>query len=198
MSTLILVGVAVGWLVTQVLTWQAAKWVIQRARDESVQQKDEVVEHFNERLEGVEGHFNEQLEAFEGRFSEAYKTDMETISAEMNKIPERIKFTIMSKKGEESRALQSYLDKEGVDVDQAMELMEGQVMQDNPQMMLQMALKKAYEADVSDKYRKDNPVKAFIFDAGKAAVLPHLEQAFLGTSNLPGRKKGNATNPYGL
>ncbi len=152
------------------------------------------MKHFDEQLESVK----DDLTGFEGRFTEAYKTDMETISAEMNQIPERIKFTIMSKKGEESRALQSYLEKEGGEIDQAMELMEGQVMQENPEMMMHLALKKAYEADVSDKYRKENPVKAFIFDAGKAAVLPHLEQAFLGTANLPSRKKGNATNPYGL
>ncbi len=187
-----------GWAITQVLTLYAAKWVIGKAKEESQTQKDEVVDHFDEQLEGVQTSLTGQLEDFEGRFSVAYSKDLGVLQTDMDKIPQRIAMTFNSEKGAEVRALQGYLDKEGVEIDQAMEIAEAQFVQDNPQAFAAMALKKAYDADVSEKYRKENPIKAGMWDFAKAAVLPQFEQAFMGTSNLPTKRKGNATNPYGL
>ncbi len=175
---------------TQVFTIYAAKWVIQKARNESVTQKDEVVEHFDDRLE-----------AFEGRFSEAYKTDMEAITGEIDRIPKRIAVTFNSEKGLETRALQAYLDKEGVDIDQAVETAEGQFMLENPETMAALALKRAYEADVSHNYRAENPIKAGIFDFAKAKFLPEIEAAFAGRSGPPrlgaGNRKASSGKIYG-
>ncbi len=199
LSTIILVFVGIAWAVTQVFTIFAARWVLQGAKDDAQDHREGVVEHFDEQLETVKEGFENKLGAFEERFSKAYKTDMETIQTEMGRIPKRIAMTFNSEKGAEVRALQGYLDKEGVDVDQAVEAAQGQFIQDNPEAMAAIALKRAYDADVSDVYRAENPIKAGIFDFAKASFLPQLEQAFLGTAKLgTGRKKGNVTNPYGL
>lgn len=185
-SVLILIGVALAWAVTQVFTIFAARWVLQGAKDDAQSHREDVVEHFNDKLE-----------SFEGRFNDAYKTDMNTLAAEMDRIPKRIAMTFNSEKGAEVRSLQAYIEREGVDVDEAVQAVESNVMMEHPEAMAALALKRAYDADVSDVYRKENPVKAFIFDAGKAVVLPQLEQAFMGTSTLAGRKK-SSTGPYGM
>lgn len=171
---------------TQVFTIFAARWVLQGAKEDAQDHREEVVSHFNDKLD-----------SFEGRFSEAYKTDMEAISSEMDRIPKRIAMTFNSEKGAEVRSLQAYIEREGVDIDEAVQVAEGGVMSEHPEAMAALALKRAYDADVSDVYRSENPIKAFIFDTGKAVVLPQLEQAFMGTSTLGPRKK-SATGPYGM
>ncbi len=152
-------------------------------------------------FEGIKAEF----EAFEGRFAEGYKTDMQTLQAdimtEVDRIPNRVAMTFKSEKGAETRMLQAYLDKEGVDVDQAVEAAEGQFMVENPETMAALAFKKAYEADVSDAWREENPIKAGLWDAAKARFLPELQAAFMGPGGPPrlgaGNRKASSGKIYG-
>jgi len=163
--------------------------VIGKAQNESKQQRDDVVSHFDNKLD-----------SFEGRFAESYKTDTqaiyESMEAKLDSQAERVRLTMASQTGVETKALQAYLEQEGGDIDAAMELAEGQLLEQDPQMMLRMTLQKAVDAPLSDKFRKENPIKAGIWDFAKIGFASQLEQAFLGTSGI--KRKGNVTNPYGL
>ncbi len=135
--------------------------------------------------------FSKEFEAFEARFSAAYTADMLAIQEEMKKIPLRVSGMVSGEKGNEKKALQAYLDREGVEIDQAVEAAEGQFMVENPETMAALAFKKAYEADVSDEWRAENPIKAGLWDAAKARFLPELQAAFVGRSGPPRLGAGN-------
>ncbi len=128
---------------------------------------------------------SQEFEDFEARFTAAYTEDMLAIQEEMKKIPLRVSGIIHGEKGNETLALQAYLDKEGVEIDEAVERAEGDFMLENPDTMAALALKHAYEADVSDDYRAENPIKAGIFDFAKARFLPEIQAAFSGRSGPP-------------
>lgn len=174
---------------TQVFTIYAAKWVIGKAQNESKEQRDDVVSHFDDKLD-----------SFEGRFSEAYKTDTQSIysdmSAKLDSQAERVRLTMASQSGVETKALQAYLEKEGGEIEDVMAMAEGQILEQDPQLMLRMALQKAVDAPLSSKFVKENPIKAQIWEMAKVSFASQMEQAFLGTSGI--KRKGNVTNPYGL
>ena len=224
---LVLFLVLAGWAITQALTLQAARWLLKHSRAESVRQKTEVVEHFDEelrkvkedlgaaddagklevRIQEVQDSLTARLDELkiEDRISEVrddvrtFYEDFATFSGTLGKDIKSLEMRLIGEKGTEVAALQRYLDQDH-EVDEQVGLMEA-VASEDPELMVAAALAKVNSISPSEKWVKENPIKAMIWEGSKPMLLGKLAE-FLDVQT-PRRLRGTAgktgsySSPYG-
>lgn len=215
---IILTAIGAAWIITQIVSWAAARWVIGRAQDFSEDQRTLIQAHFDGRLIRIEHQIGDieaqvaaikapelgPLEANIRREIQVVQADVEArtkameefvaakienltmdlsgtftqIGNDMRELPKRIQMAAMSASGVEVNALQGYMDREGGPIEKELTMAEA-LMSEDPRLIGQMAIQKVLSISPSDKYQADHPILAAVFEAGKAMVIPRIQEAFM-------------------
>lgn len=209
LADFVIYAVAAAWIVTQIFTLWAAKYVIQKSRDEAQSEKNEIRGHFDEKLSVLEAklptngsvdvearieEFRVQLEDFRSDFSGFAGQ----LGEDLEKLPKTLAYNMMTERGMETKAVQAYLDQAGGDLEEAGSMMEAYAAQD-PELMVATAMKKVAEWKPSKKYGQEHPLIVAALEIGKPALLNQLSGMMLGTSTKsqsPGGRNA-LPSPYG-
>jgi hypothetical protein len=207
------IGIIVAaWLITQIFTIYAAKWVVKKADKKASTQKDEIVTHFDGELSAMKGDFetslNKQGREFKASIvsstpstdeltadlqalKDAHNESMVNLSDRLEQFPvlvgEQVKAVINGMKGWDIKETNQMMDEvmEESGLDEAMSLGDA-YMSGNPQQMRASALARLNSITMSEEETQAHPIKAWLLEIAKAQAMQYLGmldmERSLGTS----------------
>ena len=155
----------IAWVATQVFTLWGAHYVVKRARDESVTQKDEVVGHFDEELSKLDAG---EVEAQITRLDEALGGKFQEWDEAMRAMPASIAQALGSMKGVEMKALYA-------DAVEGEEELEAYAMETVDPATIAMAKIEAIEPNAD--WQGKHPLGAMLIEAGKEFMRAKMDEA---------------------